>query len=183
MTEPSRPETVPAPRPVALFPRWLGAAIVILLSLQLALGYLQGALLHRQQEELRSLRADIQDLAEAIDQGQGAFDGGHDPGDPWRRSHGRGRAGTRPVPARFVLDGDEDDRARKEVQQSADSARKAVADARKAEKQLSIAENIRKAEEQQRIEAAQNRWQKWALAALGLVVLGFLARGWIRNRG
>ncbi len=87
------------------------------------------------------------------------------------------------MPARFVLDGDEDDRARKEVQQSADSARKAVADARKTEKQLSIAENIRKAEEQQRIDAAQNRWQTWALAALGLVVLGFLARGWIRNRG
>lgn len=185
MTEPTRPDGAPDNRPAVLFPKGLGLAIVVLLTLQLALGYVQGALLHRQQEELRSLRADIQELAEAIDQGQGAMDGGQGEGEPWRRSRSRARQRTpaRLLAARHVLDGDEDDRARKELQQSTDSARKAVNDARKAEKQLSITENIRKADEQQRLNAAQNQWQKWALAALGLAVLGFLARGWIRNRG
>lgn len=183
MTEPSRPANAPDNRPAVLFPKWLGLAIVVLLSLQLGLGYVQGALLHRQQEEIRSLRADIQELAEAIDQGQGAMDGGQADGEVWRFSRGRSPSRPRLLAARRVLDGDEDDRARKEVQQSTDSARKAVSDARKAEKQLSITENMRKADEQQRINAAQNQWQKWALAALGLAVLGFLARGWIRNRG
>lgn len=182
MTQPPSPNGAPDTRPV-LFPRWLGLAIVVLLSLQLGLGYVQGMLLHRQQEEIRSLRSDIQDLAEAIDQGQGAMDGGASDGEPWKLSRGRHRAAPRLLAVRHVLDADEDDRARKELQQSTDSARKAVADARKAEKQISISENIRKAEEQKRIDAAQSQWQKWALAALGLVVLGFLARGWIRNRG
>lgn len=183
MTEHSRPDGSTDTRPSALFPKGLGLAIVVLLSLQLALGYVQGMLLHRQQEEIRSLRVDLQDLAEAIDQGLGSTDGGPPDGEPWRLSRVRPRPRPRLLAARHVLDGDEDDRARKELQQSTDSARKAVNDARKAEKQMSITENIRKADEQQRINAAQSQWQKWALAALGLAVLGFLARGWIRNRG
>lgn len=191
MTEPLRPESVPD-RP--LLPRWLGIAVVLLLSLQLALGYVQGALLHRQQAELHSLRTDLQDLTEAIEQNHGALEG--DTGDPevWRPTryarharHARYDAPRRPakqppVVARAVLDGDEDDRIKKELDQSKESAKKAVQDARKAQEQVSFAENARKAEARQQVDAAHGQWQKWSLIALGVVALALVARAWIRRR-
>lgn len=191
MTEPLRPESVPD-RPLP--PRWLGIAVVLLLSLQLALGYVQGALLHRQQAELHSLRTDLQDLTEAIEQNHGALEG--DTGDPevWRPTryarhahHARYDAPRRPakqppVVARAVLDGDEDDRIKKELDQSKESAKKAVQDARKAQEQVSFAENARKAEARQQVDAAHGQWQKWSLIALGVVALALVARAWIRRR-
>lgn len=180
MTEPLRPERVPD----APFPRWLGIAVVVLLSLQLALGYVQGALLHRQQAELHSLHTDLQDLTEAIDQTHGAADDDADNGGTWRPAMVH-RPAPPPRMAKAVLDGDEEDRIRKEQEKSAESARKAINDARKAQSQLSVAENARRVEEaatQKKIGAAQDQWQKWALVALGLGALGLAARAWIRRR-
>jgi hypothetical protein len=169
-----------------MLPRWLGITVVLLLSLQLLLGYVQGALLHRQQAELHSLRTDLQDLTEAIEQNQGALDG--DGGDhgvwrPARRQESKRPAKKPPMEmARAVLDGDEEDRIKKELDQSKESAKKAVQDARKAQEQVSIAENVRKVEARQQVDAAQNQWQKWSLVALGVVALALLARAWIRRR-
>jgi hypothetical protein len=178
-------ESTPSAAPQAvLFPRWLGLAIVVLLSLQLALGYVQGALLNRQKEELRALRSDLQDLAEAVEQSHGASAGDPEAGEVWRPLALR-RPGkpAHAVVARTVLDVDEDERARKELQQSLDSGKKAVADSRKAQEQVSITENARKAEVRKDIDKAENHWLKGSLLALGLVTLGLLARAWFRRRG
>lgn len=187
MTEPLRMESPPDRAPTSVFPKWLGYAIVLLLSLQLALGYVQGALLHRQQEELRSIRSDLSDLAEVIEQGQGAMDGGSGQDGVWRPTAPRGsRRSARPplvLNARMVLDGDEDERARKDLEQSRENARKAVSDAHKVQEQLSVTENARKAEEKKQIDAAQNQWQKWSFIALGLVALALIIRAWIQRRG
>lgn len=178
-TEPLRPVVV-------LFPKGLGIAIVVLLSLQLGLGYVQGSLLHRQQDQLSAIRADLQDLAEAVALGQGAMDAEPGDGEPWRPAAPRA---TRPPARRYalatlaVLGGDEEDRARKEVQQSRDTARKGVEEARKAQQQLSVEEAIRKAETRQQTDAAQSQWLKWSMVAVGAVALGLLARAWLRRRG
>lgn len=182
MSEPTRQEDRPG-RPPALFPRKLGFAILVLLSLQLALGYLQGALLNRQHEELRSLRTEIQDLTATLEQGYGVVDpgAGEDAWKPARRLRARPR--TYAAAGMVVLDGDEEDRARKELQQSKESAGKAVEDARKAQSQVSIEENARKAEVARKVDEAGGRWQKWTLIAIGVVVLAFLVRSWLRGRG
>lgn len=183
MTEPIPTDRAPEQRPAPLFPQWLGVAVVVLLTLQLGLGYVQGALLHRQQAELHSLRTDLQDLTEALEQSHGAADNGTGSED-WRPASRRARRGPYVLAARTVLDGDEEDRIRKEQEKSAESARKAINDARKAQGQLSVAENAHKAEAaatQKRVDTAQDQWQKWVFIALGLGVLGLAARAWIRR--
>ncbi len=173
----------PAPPPAPGLPRGLAAAGVILLTLQLALGYLQGGLLHRQHGELQSLRADLQDLTEALEQSQGSG-GGTVGGERWsftRRTPGPGPRYR--AAGMAVLGSDDDERAQKELQQSRDSAKKAVQEGRKAQEQLSITENARKADEKARMDSAQNQWQRWSLAGAGLVVLAFVLRGWWRRRG
>ena len=183
MTEPIRNDSAPDRPPV--FPRWLGLTVVALLSAQLVLGYVQGALLHRQQAELNSLRSDLQDLTEAIEQGQGSMDGDPDGGEAGRPAApaARKRPGSYARAGWMVLDGDEDERARKETRQSQESARKAVDDAKKAQQQVSITENARKAETREKIDAAQGNWQKWSLIALGVVALALIIRAWIQRRG
>ena len=173
-----------------VFPRGLAWAVVLLLSLQLGLGYLQGALLHRQHAELQSLRADIQDLAEALDQGSTGSEAGESRG--WRP--GRHPIVGHPGP-RFqktglvVLDPGVDDEDKqqektlKEMKEVQESNKKAVQDARKVQSQLSITENARKAEEKARMEAADNEWKKWSLAGLAVVVVAFGLRAWWRRRG
>ena len=185
MTEPPRNDSAPDRTPAPAFPRWLGLTLVALLSLQLVLGYLQGALLHRQQSELHALRTDLQDLTEAIEQSQGSMDGNPDQGEAWRPAGPAARNRPRPYTKAgwMVLDGDEDDRARKETRQSQESARKAVDDAKKAQQQVSIVENARKAETREKIDAAQGNWQKWSLIALGFVALALIVRAWIQRRG
>ena len=183
MTEPTSTERAPEPPPAPPFPHWLGVAVVVLLSLQLGLGYVQGALLHRQQAELHSLRTDLQDLTEALEQSHGAADSGTGSED-WRPASRQAKRGPFVLAARTVLDGDEEDRIRKEQEKSAESARKAINDARKAQGQLSVAENAHKAEAaatQKRVDTAQDQWQKWVFLALGLGVLGLAARAWIRR--
>lgn len=180
------PRTDPGRPIVVLFPKGLGIAVVVLLSMQLALGYVQGSLLHRQQDQLAAIRTDLQDLAEAVALGQGAMDADLGDGEAWRPAAPRG---DRPPVRRYalarlaVLGGDEEDRARKEVQQSRDTARKGVEEARKAQQQLSVEEAIRKAETRQKTDAAQSQWMKWSMVAVGVVALGLLARAWMRRRG
>lgn len=168
------------------FPRGLAGAVVLLLVLQLALGYLQGGLLHRQHAELQSMRADIQDLVEALEQSQGATGGMVGRDEDW--SFTRHPARTRPAPRYLktrvaVLGPEEEEKTLKELKETRDSAKKAVQDSRKAQEQLSISENAKKAEQKAKVESAQNQWQKWSLAGLGLVVLAFVIRGWLRRNG
>jgi hypothetical protein len=161
--------------------------VVVLLVLQLGLGYLQGALLHRQHAELQSMRTDIQDLVDALEQSQGTLGGavGEEEGWSFTRTPPQVR---RPAPrwakTRFAVLGiEEEEKALKELQASRDSGKKAVQDSRKAQQQISITENAKKAEEKAKIESVQNDWQKWSLAGLGLVVLAFILRAWWRRRG
>ena len=55
--------------------------------------------------------------------------------------------------------------------------------AKKAQQQVSITENARKAETREKIDAAQGNWQKWSLIALGVVALALIIRAWIQRRG
>jgi hypothetical protein len=164
--------------------------VVVLLSLQLGLGYLQGALLHRQHVELMSLRADIQDLAEALDQDSNSSEAGDSRGwRPGRRSLPGHSAPSFQKSGLLVLDPGVDDedkfeeKTRKEMKEVQESNKKAVADARKVQSQLSISENARKAEEKAKMDAAQSQWQKWSMVALGVVALAFVLRAWWRRRG
>lgn len=181
------PNPNPEPRQGPSFPRGLGAAVVLLLALQLVLGYIQGGLLHRQHGELQSMRADLQDLAEALEQSQGATGGTVGEDNPWtftQRPLTHRRAPRLLKVHRLSPEGDEaTDQAKKDLQQARESAQKAVQDSRKVREQLSITENARKAEEKAKAEAAQNEWKKWSLGALVLVVLAFFLRSWLRRRG
>lgn len=163
------------PRRSAL--RWL---VPLLLSLQLCLLWIQGAQLHQQNQQLSDLRADIQDLADSLDSGQDDASPQDDTGAvPLRH-----RAHPRPRLQRVAVLGlqDEKDTAADELRASRDSAQKAVKEAREAQAKLSIEENARKAEEAKKIQGATDRWQKWSLAAVGILCLAWLLRGWFRRR-
>ncbi len=163
------------PRRSAL--RWL---VPLLLSLQLCLLWIQGAQLHQQNQQLSDLRADIQDLADSLDSGQDEATPQDDSGAvPLRhRVHPRLRL------QRVAVLGlqDEKDAAAEEIRATRDSERKAVKDAREAQSKISIEENARKAEEARKIRGATDRWQRWSLAAVGLLCLAWLLRGWFRRR-
>ena len=77
----------------------------------------------------------------------------------------------------------DEEKARKELEESKNSAQKAVKDAREVQSKLSIEENYRKAEEKKQVEAAQNTWTKWVWATLGLLALAMVGRAWLRRRG
>lgn len=163
------------PRRSAL--RWI---VPLLLSVQIGLLWIQGAQLHRQNQQLSDLRADIQDLADSLDSGQDDTALQDDTGAvPLRR-----RDHPRPRLQRVAVLGlqDEKDAAAEELRASRDSERKAVKDAREAQSKLSIEENARKAEEARKLQGATDRWQRWSLAALGLLCLAWLARAWFRRR-
>jgi hypothetical protein len=163
------------PRRSAL--RWF---VPLLLSLQLCLLWIQGAQLHQQNQQLSDLRADIQDLADSLDSGQDEAAPQEDPGAvPLRH-----RTHPRPRLQRVAVLGlqDEKDAASEEIRATRDSERKAVKEAREAQAKLSIEENARKAEEAKKIQGATNQWQKWSLAAVGLLCLAWLLRAWFRRR-
>lgn len=163
------------PRRSAL--RWL---VPLLLSLQLCLLWIQGAQLHQQNQQLSDLRADIQDLADSLDSGQDDASPQDDTGAvPLRH-----RTHPRPRLQRVAVLGlqDEKDTTADELRASRDSERKAVKEAREAQAKLSIEENARKAEEARKIQGATDRWQKWSLAAVGILCLAWLLRGWFRRR-
>jgi hypothetical protein len=156
--------------------RW---TIPTLLGLQLALLWIQGAQLHRQNQVLEGLREDIQALTESIDAGQSSTSYEDD-----------GAA----VPVRFQIQQEpkkkvavlgveeEQDSAAKELQASRDSAQKAVKEAREAQSKLSFEENARKVEENRKVQAATSSWQVWTWGAIALVVLALVARSVIRRR-
>ena len=77
----------------------------------------------------------------------------------------------------------EEDQAQKDLQAAKASALKAVDDARKVQSQLSIEENIHKAEAKARVEESENAWQKWLWIALGAGMVAMVVRAWLRRRG
>lgn len=163
------------PRRSAL--RWL---VPLLLSIQIGLLWIQGAQLHQQNQQLRDLRADVQDLADSLDSSQDEA-GPQDDADVVPLRH---RVHPHPRFERVAVLGlqDEKDAAAEEIRATRDSERKAVKEAREAQSKISIEENARKAEEARKIQGATDRWQKWSLGALGLLCLAWLLRAWFRRR-
>lgn len=157
--------------------RW---TIPTFLALQLGLLWIQGAQLHRQNQVLLALREDIQALTESIDNGQSPAsnedDGSIVPA---------GFLPIPPPPKKVAVLGvqEEQDAATKEIQASRDSAQKAVKEAREAQSKLSIEENIRKAGEAKKVQAATTSWQRWVWAAIALVALALVARSVMNRRG
>jgi hypothetical protein len=154
--------------------RW---TIPTLLALQLALLWVQGAQLYRQNQVLQGLREDVQALSDSFQDGKMPTQDQEDsPAVPARYQ------APSPPPRRIaVLGAEEEQDAAKELKTSRDSAQKAVKDAREVQSKISIEENIRKADETRKVNAATNSWQRWVYGALGLVVLGLIARAILRR--
>lgn len=156
--------------------RW---TIPTFLALQLGLLWIQGAQLHRQNQVLLALREDIQALTESIDS-QSPVSSEEDDGTLVP-------AGFLPKPAppkAVAVLGvqEEQEAATKDLQASRDSAQKAVKDAREVQSKLSIEENIRKADEAKKVQAATHSWQRWVWGAIALVALALVARSILQRR-
>lgn len=171
MNEPHQP---PAP------PRWIPGGLAVILVAQLGLLWLQGLQLNRQHHDLMGLRDDLQTLAENLEHSHDAL---QEEGEAFAPA--RGARQPRP---RYLRVGQQEDKgeaqdpAAKELQAARESAQKAVKEGRKANSQLSITENIKKAEEKAKIKEARSAWETWALVA-GAVALGaLLLRGWLKAR-
>lgn len=152
--------------------RTILSLLAVVSILQLGLLWIQGAQLYRQQETLQALRTDIQDLAEVIDSitPQGGEEEQWSPsGHPTRRGHLR--------PASF-----QEEDAAKELKAAQESAQKAVKDARDAQKKLSITEAAKRAEEKEKVKAAESEWLRWVWIALAVVALSLVLRAWLRRR-
>lgn len=174
MMEPSRPSS------------WLAPAVVGLLTLQLALTWIQGSLLHRQHADLMALRDDIQTLADSMEQGSWQGDEGDSGLAPARRRarHARPRlcrVRQEQAPAQAPPP-EEKEPAMKDIEATKASAQKAISDARDIQSKVSWEENARKAEEKAKMDAASNAWLKWVWAALGAGLLAMVVRGWLRRR-
>lgn len=157
--------------------RWI---IPTFLALQLALLWLQGAQLYRQNQLLEGLRQDVQALADSLEASQGppSDDGAEGAAVPVSFF-----SDPPPKPVAVLGVEDEQSSATKELQEARDSAQKAVKDAREAQSKLSLEENARKAEEAQKVQAATHAWQRWVWGAIGLVVLALVVRSVLRRRG
>jgi hypothetical protein len=169
MTDPSQP-----PR----FPSWLAPAVVAMLGMQLVLSWLQGSLIQRQHQDLVALREDVQSLADVLDQGSWEEDSQAEGLAPAHRQGPR-----RPRLQRIQTQPADEDPAQKDLQDSRTSAQNAVGRAREVRSRLSIEENIRKAEEQAKVEESATSWRKWLWAALGAGLLAVGIRSWLRRRG
>jgi O6-methylguanine-DNA--protein-cysteine methyltransferase len=177
-----------------MVPKWLSAAVVGLLTLQVGLLWTQGSLLQRQHEDLQSLRGDVQDLAASLDQGYD--DGDSQELDPDVRParlplrHPRLRhLGARPQRINYLHaqqppePSQPEDQARQELDASRQSAQQALAQARTAQSQLSYADNARKAEEKAAAEAAGSALQRNLLwGTLAVVLAAFGVRWMLRRR-
>lgn len=172
MTETSKP-----PR----FPSWLAPTVVAMLGMQLVLGWLHGSLLERQHQDLLDLRVDVQDLTDSLDQGDSQDDSQDESWAPARHSQARRRRIQR-VARIQAQPPAEEEQARKEIQDAQASAQQAVSQARKVQSQLSIQENMRKADEKAKVDAAENAWQKWLWVALGGGLVALAVRTWLRRR-
>ncbi len=164
------------PEPSRGVPGWLAPAVVLLLTGQLVLLYVQGAQLHRQHGELRDLRQDVQVLTEALDEALQYEEEGYRPS----RGHRSGLRSARSL-HRVILEEDPEPAAR-EVEASRQDAQKAVKQARETQEKLSIEANAEKARQAAAVEKEQRRWGPliglgFALALVVLVVRSFLRRG------
>jgi hypothetical protein len=149
------------------------------MALQLGLLWIQGAQLHRQNRVLQGLREDIQVLTETMESSQPAAsnneDGVAEPAHFLHRSE---------APAKVAVLGveEEQEAAAKDLKAARDSAQKAVKDAREVQSKLSIEENIRKADEAKKVQAATDTWQRWVWGAIALVVLALVIRSVLQRR-
>ncbi len=159
-------------------------SIPLLLTLQLGLLWIQGAQLHRQNQLLRALRSDVQDLADSLDNGPDQADpqDGRDTLPLHRPDSAQPRL-QRVALRTFQADPDAASKeAEKELEASRESAKKAVKEAREDQSKLSFTDNARKAEEARKLQGATNAWQRWSLAALGVLCLAWIVRAWLRRR-
>ena len=164
------------------FPRWIVGAVLTLLTAQVGLLWLQGTMLERQHGVLQSLRQDMQDLTESLDEFQGNFDPGAD--EHARPSSHRMRRHQPLQRVRLQQEPQEEkDPIRKELEDSRKSEKEAVEKARDVRSKLSIEENARKADEKAKIEAETHKYRPliWIGVAVGL--LAMFLRSWMRNRG
>ncbi len=159
--------------------RWI---IPTFLGLQLALLWLQGAQLHRQNQVLQGLREDIQALTDTLEGGQ-PMDGNDGP-EPLAVPV-RYQSQAAPSRDKVAVLGVEDEQAAvsKDLEAAKKSAQDAVKEARETRAKISIEENARKAEETRKVQAATQSWQKWVWLAMALAVLAFGARSVLRRRG
>jgi cobalamin biosynthesis Mg chelatase CobN len=157
--------------------RW---TIPTFLALQLGLLWIQGAQLHRQNQVLQGLREDIQVLTETMESSQSSASNDEDGGAVPARLLHRAEA-----PRKVAVLGveEEQEAAAKDLKASRDSAQKAIKEAREVQSKLSIEDNIRKADEAKKVQAATSSWQRWVWAAIGLVVLALVVRSVLQRRG
>ncbi len=186
-------------------PAWIQSALVAVLAAQVGLLWLHGGLLNRQHTAIQAMLQDIQDLTEALDDSadnadqtpeQGSFrpaSSDFRANQPRRRhfqSH-RMRPRLQAVNTiHFVLQDAQDNAPRgedptmKDLQNTRDSQKKAIADARDIRQKLSIEENARKAEEKKKVEAATSSFYPLVYWAMGLGLLAFIVgRAWRARAG
>ena len=156
--------------------RW---TIPTFLALQLGLLWIQGAQLHRQNQAMQGLREDIQALTESLENSQSATSSDEEGGTVPARFQQRPEP-----PAQVAVLGveEEQEAAAKDLKAARDSAQKAVKDARDVQSKLSIEENIRKADEAKKVQAATDTWHRWVWGAIALVVLALVIRSVLQRR-
>lgn len=168
----------PSPSPG---PRWAAPVLTGILAGQLVLLWLQGSMLNRQHQDLVAIREEIQTLAESLDEVLAAPAEEPSGLEPMKGAHRAGRrAGLRRTAAMVQ---EEPEPAPKELQESRDSAKKAVEKARDTQQKLSIEENARKAEEARKAGEVQRKGQGWLLGLLGVALLAVVIRGVAKRRG
>lgn len=167
-------------QPPATLNPWLGRIVVALLCAQLGMSWVQGRLLHRQHQDLQDLHAELQNLADSIEQGSAEATPDETSLAP-ARHHRRARKSF--VRVHHISVQEDTEQAAKELEASKASAQKAVKDARQVQGQLSIEENARKADEKAKVKAIENVGTKWFLVAIGVGLLAFVGRAWLRRRG
>lgn len=170
------------PSPAGL-PAWFPKVVILLLALQLGLIYLQGSLLHRQQTALQDLRTDVQALTDTVEAtllGPEAIPESLPMGRLPRPRPRLLRIGLQETDATSAP---EEEAARKEIEKARESARQAVKDAERAQRQISFEENARKVEAKKRIEQAGRNWTAWYVAGGALIAAALLGRSWLRRRG
>ncbi len=188
-------------------PGWIQSALVVVLAAQVGLLWLHGGLLNRQHAEMQAMRQDIQDLTEALDNsasdhGQAPEEGSFQPASsdqstnqgsnryPQRHQRHRHPRIQSVSHVNFIVQATQDnapegqDQAMKDIQKSKDSAKKAIADARDIRQKLSIEENIRKADEKKKVEAATSSFYPLVYWAMGIGLLAFIVgRVWRARAG
>ena len=181
-------------------PGWVQSALVAVLTAQVGLLWLHGGLLNRQHREMQGMRQDIQDLTEALDSSvsdtapapeEGSFRRAtfHQHSNRGQQYHRHPHLQT-VSHLNLILQDTQDnspegqDPTMKDLQKTRDSQKKAVADARDIRQKLSIEENIRKADEKKKVEAATSSFYPLVYWAMGIGLLAFVVgRVWRARAG